>query len=102
MPPRAAARALAPRREGRQLICLHACGGIWMRGSGRDTRAMFSAAFFVVLAAGAASPRVASGAAPEAGAEQSAVFGFSAQDGAHELALEQRFDGALDPSELRG
>ena len=34
--------------------------------------------------------------------EPDTPFGFSAADGAHELALEQRFDAALDPGDLRG
>ncbi|HZC85662.1 MAG TPA: transferrin receptor-like dimerization domain-containing protein [Steroidobacteraceae bacterium] len=43
------------------------------------------------------------GVATAAGtAEPSGLFGFSAADGAREVALEQRFDTALDPSDLRG
>jgi N-acetylated-alpha-linked acidic dipeptidase len=34
--------------------------------------------------------------------EPGGVFGFSAADAAREVTLEQRFDGALDPAELRG
>src|SRR5262252_1944392 len=45
----------------------------------------------VTLAAGAAGT-----------AESATVFGFSAADGTHELAFEQRFDAALDPADLRG
>jgi N-acetylated-alpha-linked acidic dipeptidase len=40
-------------------------------------------------------------AAAAATEEASAVFGFSAADGAREVALEQRFDAALDPADLR-
>jgi N-acetylated-alpha-linked acidic dipeptidase len=45
----------------------------------------------MALAAGAAGT-----AAP------ATIFGFSAADGTRELALEQRFDAALDPADLRG
>jgi N-acetylated-alpha-linked acidic dipeptidase len=48
----------------------------------------------------------AGGAALAAGAAGTAapatIFGFSAADGTRELALEQRFDAALDPADLRG
>jgi N-acetylated-alpha-linked acidic dipeptidase len=40
--------------------------------------------------------------AAAAGSEPASMFGFSAADGAREAALEQRFDAALDPAELRG
>jgi N-acetylated-alpha-linked acidic dipeptidase len=35
-------------------------------------------------------------------AESPTIFGFSAADGTREVALEQRFDAALDPADLRG
>jgi len=56
-----------------------------------------AAAFFVAACVAGLGVAAAVGTA-----EPSGLFGFSAADGARELALEQRFDGALDPSDLRG
>jgi N-acetylated-alpha-linked acidic dipeptidase len=53
----------------------------------------------LVLCAGGATA-LAAGAAGTA--EPATIFGFSAADGTRELALEQRFDAALDPTDLRG
>ena len=56
-----------------------------------------AAAFFVAACVAGLGVAAAVGTA-----EPSGLFGFSAADGARELALEQRFDAALDPSDLRG
>src|SRR6516225_8835192 len=56
-----------------------------------------SAAFFVAVCVAGLGVAAAAGTA-----EPSGLFGFSAADGAREAALEQRFDAALDPSDLRG
>jgi N-acetylated-alpha-linked acidic dipeptidase len=54
------------------------------------------------IAASTLASLAALGAASAAGGESAAPFGFSAPDGASERALEQRFDGELDPAALRG
>ena len=56
-----------------------------------------AAAFFVAVCVAGLGVAAAAGTA-----EPSGLFGFSAADGAREAALEQRFDAALDPSDLRG
>jgi len=56
-----------------------------------------AAAFFVAACVAGLGLAAAAGTA-----EPSGLFGFSAADGAREAALEQRFDAALDPSDLRG
>src|SRR5215472_10645804 len=55
-----------------------------------------SAAFFIAACVAGLGVAAAAGTAEPAG-----LFGFSAADGAREVALEQRFDAALDPSDLR-
>ena len=49
------------------------------------------AAFFIVAAVAGASP----------GTDSATLFGFSAEGSGREVALEQRFDAALDPADLR-
>jgi N-acetylated-alpha-linked acidic dipeptidase len=61
------------------------------RGRAAVCGLVMSAGGAVALAAGAAGT-----AAP------ATIFGFNAADGTRELALEQRFDAALDPADLRG
>ncbi|MBV8405396.1 MAG: M28 family peptidase [Gammaproteobacteria bacterium] len=56
-----------------------------------------AAVFGVVLSLSAASLAATGGAEPPA-----AMFGFSAPESAREATLEQRFDAALDPADLRG
>jgi N-acetylated-alpha-linked acidic dipeptidase len=53
----------------------------------------------LVMCAGGAMALAAGAAGTAAPAT---IFGFSAADGTRELALEQRFDAALDPADLRG
>jgi N-acetylated-alpha-linked acidic dipeptidase len=53
------------------------------------------------LLAAAVCGSMAFAAAESGTAEPAGVFGFSAADGTREISLEQRFDAALDPAELR-
>jgi N-acetylated-alpha-linked acidic dipeptidase len=63
---------------------------------------VFVAASVAALSAAAAASAAAGVAASAtAGAATPAMFGFSAQEGAHEAALERRFDAQLDPADLR-
>ena len=67
-----------------------------MPSAGRASRVFFIAGLLAALTA-AALPKTTSVGGPATGP----MFGFSPTDSAGEVALEQRFDGALDPSELR-
>ena len=70
-----------------------------MRAMTRGSWVVFISASLAALGTAASSGADAPGSA---NAQSAAPFGFGAAEGARELALEQRFDGALDPSELRG
>ena len=69
-----------------------------MRAMTRGSWVVFISASLAALGTAASSGADAPGSA---NAQSAAPFGFGAAEGARELALEQRFDGALDPSELR-
>ena len=62
----------------------------------RSTRPGGAAVVAAVVCVGAMTLAAAAGTEEPGG-----IFGFSAADGARQAALEQRFDGALDPGELR-
>jgi N-acetylated-alpha-linked acidic dipeptidase len=68
-----------------------------MPSAGRASRVFFIAGLLAALTA-AALPDTTSIGGPATGS----MFGFSPTDSAGETALEQRFDAALDPAELRG
>jgi N-acetylated-alpha-linked acidic dipeptidase len=62
------------------------------------TRVRATVCGLVMCAAGATA--LAAGTAGTA--DPATIYGFSAADGTRELALERRFDAALDPADLRG
>jgi N-acetylated-alpha-linked acidic dipeptidase len=73
-----------------------------MRSVGRTGLVSFVAASVAALSAAAAASAAAGVAgSAAAGAGAPAMFGFNAQEGAREAALEQRFDAQLDPADLR-
>ena len=67
-----------------------------MRSLGRS-----AAAFSVAASLAALSAAVAAGSAAATDTDAAAMFGFSAAESTREQALEQRFDTALDPADLR-
>ena len=70
--------------------------GSRMRSVARRSRVIFiTASLAALIAAGSSGTRATDGQA------SSSLFGFAAADSAREASLEQRFDAALDPADLR-
>src|SRR6516225_1991959 len=95
-PPRSDA---AGRRKTSTMTAFFHARGCCMRAMTGGSWVVFISASLAALGTAASSGADAPGSA---NAQSAAPFGFGAAEGARELALEQRFDGALDPSELRG
>ena len=70
--------------------------GSRMRSVARRSRVIsIAASLAALIAAGSSGTRASEGQA------STSLFGFAAADGAREASLEQRFDAALDPADLR-